>query len=124
MLFASPMKLHWIFSFSILVVPQSASGVLGSKPLVLSIMYVREVGKLALYVRKKEWLMILGRMGSISRFDLGVLGTELRVFRKGSLRRRPFFTFFKLLWISLLLCPLQLTIFHELMLTSGTRLFN
>lgn len=54
------MKLHWIFSFSILVVPQSASGAQGLQPLVLSIMYVREVGKLALYVRKKEWLMMMG----------------------------------------------------------------
>jgi len=35
---------------------QSASGAQGSKPLVLSVMFVREVGKIALYVRKKEWL--------------------------------------------------------------------
>jgi len=28
-------------------------------------MYVREVGKMALYVRKKEWLMMMGRPGGM-----------------------------------------------------------
>ena len=36
-------------------------------------MYVREVGKLALYVRKKEWLMRLGSLGGMSKLISGNL---------------------------------------------------
>jgi len=39
-------------------------------------MYLREVGKLALYVRKKEWLMRLGSLGYIRRFHFWEFASE------------------------------------------------
>ena len=40
-------------------------------------MYVREVGKLALYVRKKEWLMGLGSLGGMGKFHFWEFAKEV-----------------------------------------------
>jgi len=89
-------------------------------------MYLREVGKLALYVRKKEWLMRLGSLGYIRRFHFWEFASEAGGPLWGQLEADAHSLFGTLMCggVKAVLCPLQLTIKHELMPTRRTRLFN
>ena len=93
-------------------VPYTASGLLGSKPLVDRLRRMREVGKLDLYLWKKDWLW------GLSEWDLCIWGTASRcVFGCGW---DVVLIMCKLISVDLLTIPAN----SELVRTRGIWLFN